>query len=192
MTRLLRHQYDNFVSIGDDGIFYRRRGRMPAQKRKLSWQGAVVVVPASRMTIQRGRRDRQTRSGTGPVERDVLGRIRRHLEVVAERIDRKDRRFAPGDEVGPVRFRCPARSSSGDTCRVAGRPGQCLAQAFTCRRSRPQWPKSGAISYVMRARSMPRPAPLGNIAPIGRKPADAAAEDQRQHSAWRSSASSST
>ena len=45
----------------------------------------------------RGKRGEPSR--TGPVERDVLARIRRPLKLIAERIDGTDRRFAPGHEL---------------------------------------------------------------------------------------------
>src|SRR5580704_2745732 len=38
-------------------------------------------------------------SGAFPVERDVLGRIERVVELEAMRVDRKDRRLAPGDQL---------------------------------------------------------------------------------------------
>src|SRR5437667_912769 len=41
------------------------------------------------------------RSGSDPVERDVLGRIQRVLELKAVRVDRQDRRLAPGDKLRP-------------------------------------------------------------------------------------------
>jgi hypothetical protein len=41
------------------------------------------------------------RLGSEPVERDVLGRIQRVVELEAVRVDREDRRFAPGDKLRP-------------------------------------------------------------------------------------------
>src|SRR5262252_6599486 len=48
--------------------------------------------------------ERGETSWTGPVERDVLARIRRPLKLEAERVDGTDRRFAPGHELSRPGF----------------------------------------------------------------------------------------
>jgi hypothetical protein len=88
------------------------------------------------------------RLGSDPVERDVLGRIQRVLELEAVSVDRQDRRLAPGYKL---------RSGAGFAARrliscgyfpggLVG-PMIALAQALTLPTiSTPQWPRSGAIS----------------------------------------------
>src|ERR1700676_1779964 len=86
---------------------------------------AASVGSASAATMVTSAASSISRSRAGPVERDVLARIGRPLEVVAERLDRADRRFAPGQEL---------RAGAGFAARrvhhlrvfagVAGRPGQ--------------------------------------------------------------------
>ena len=45
------------------------------------------------------------RSGSAPVERDVLGRIQRVFELEAVRVDRQNRRLPPGDELWDSKLR---------------------------------------------------------------------------------------
>jgi hypothetical protein len=67
---------------------------------------------------------------TGPVERDVLARIRCPLELEAERIDRTHPRFAPGHNLSRSGSEPGAFISCGYFYREARRAGQGLGSGF--------------------------------------------------------------
>src|SRR6516165_6311984 len=73
----------------------------------------------------RGKRGEPSR--TDPVERDVLARIRRPLEFVAECIDGTDRRFAPGHELSGSGLGTRRVHQLRIFSRQAGRAGQGLS-----------------------------------------------------------------
>src|SRR5262245_15426302 len=127
---------------------------------------------------------RRTASRTRPVERNVLARVRRPLELVAECIHAADGGLAPRDELWP-RPRLAARGvhELRILARPAGRPGQGL-------RPRPDLP--GDLRSPVRAvwRDLERDAGAlysANLTALGKqrgdlggKSADAAPENERQ------------
>ncbi len=166
MTGLLRHQYDNPVSFGDEAVFYDPdKPSVAAESEVILWdysRADRLQRPASgngsrsrrrpgsirpRVVRRRGgsrppagerrpsrlrRRVREAggtaRSRHGPCQLPngmCFRRIRRQLELEAERIHRKDRRLAPGDELraGPG-FAARGIHQLGIFAGVAGRSDQ--------------------------------------------------------------------
>src|SRR5262252_11084963 len=74
------------------------------KRRRLAPQQSTRSSACCRRPDAHGRpRDRRAsdRLGSDPVERDVLGRIQRVLELEAVRVNREDRRLSPGDKLRP-------------------------------------------------------------------------------------------
>src|SRR5207245_6065735 len=94
------------TSVSADGQPISRVDAAGLERSEAGWTVAdrVVVVKARarRIEIRRPRRPssgQEHRSWARPVERDVLARIRRPLELVAERIHGTDRGLAPGHQL---------------------------------------------------------------------------------------------
>src|SRR5262245_60852990 len=77
------------------------RGICCQAARMFNTSSTINTYPIVRIRVIMDQRNlgSNKRSWTGPVERDVLARIRRPLKLEAERVDGTDDRFAPGHEL---------------------------------------------------------------------------------------------